>query len=136
MENENKTANPAVPIPEKPGYEQCNHCNGFGSSFKDPVDVNTCTKCGGSGVTPIRQDTSKRMVVITECNHITAIYTTEDIEVLVYNYDPRDDDPLLIGRFDSATQPKTVANIFDQYGDCLGATPFNRNDPRYVEGDE
>jgi len=32
------------------GFEECNHCNGYGSSLKDPVGVNTCTKCGGSGL--------------------------------------------------------------------------------------
>lgn len=29
---------------------ECPHCNGYGSSFKDPEDQNTCRFCGGSGV--------------------------------------------------------------------------------------
>lgn len=37
--------------PEKYGYEECSHCNGYGSSLKDPADVNKCSKCGGSGLT-------------------------------------------------------------------------------------
>jgi DnaJ-class molecular chaperone len=36
--------------PEKYGYEMCPHCNGYGSSLKDPVGVNSCTKCGGVGL--------------------------------------------------------------------------------------
>jgi DnaJ-class molecular chaperone len=36
--------------PEKYGFMQCKHCNGYGSSLKDPEGVNTCTKCGGSGL--------------------------------------------------------------------------------------
>lgn len=32
------------------GFEECNHCNGYGSSLKDPEGVNICTKCGGSGL--------------------------------------------------------------------------------------
>ena len=36
--------------PEKYGYEECSWCNGYGTSFKDPEGVNTCTKCGGSGL--------------------------------------------------------------------------------------
>lgn len=36
--------------PEKYGYEVCNHCNGYGSSLKDPIGVNKCTICGGSGL--------------------------------------------------------------------------------------
>jgi len=31
---------------------QCPHCNGYGSSFKDPKDVNKCTLCGGGGLVP------------------------------------------------------------------------------------
>jgi len=34
--------------PEKYGYEQCSHCNGYGSSLKEQAD--TCTVCGGSGL--------------------------------------------------------------------------------------
>lgn len=29
---------------------QCTHCNGYGSSMKDPEGVDTCTKCHGSGI--------------------------------------------------------------------------------------
>jgi DnaJ-class molecular chaperone len=36
--------------PERYGYEQCPHCNGHGSSLRDPEGVNTCTRCGGSGL--------------------------------------------------------------------------------------
>jgi DnaJ-class molecular chaperone len=32
------------------GYEQCPHCNGYGSSLKDPVGVNQCTRCNGIGL--------------------------------------------------------------------------------------
>jgi len=35
--------------PEKYGYELCDHCNGYGSSLKDPDGVDRCTKCGGKG---------------------------------------------------------------------------------------
>jgi DnaJ-class molecular chaperone len=34
--------------PEKYGYEQCPHCNGYGSSLKE--DQNTCSRCFGSGL--------------------------------------------------------------------------------------
>ena len=34
--------------PEKHGYEQCKHCNGYGSSLKE--DSASCTRCGGSGL--------------------------------------------------------------------------------------
>jgi len=27
----------------------CDHCNGYGSSLKDPEGVDACTKCHGSG---------------------------------------------------------------------------------------
>lgn len=30
--------------------DYCDHCNGFGSSLKDPVGVDRCTKCGGTGL--------------------------------------------------------------------------------------
>jgi len=36
--------------PEKYGYKICDHCNGYGSSLKDPVGQNTCSKCGGTGL--------------------------------------------------------------------------------------
>lgn len=32
-----------------PDLVWCPHCNGYGSSFKDPENVNTCSICGGSG---------------------------------------------------------------------------------------
>jgi hypothetical protein len=41
--------------PEEQGMEECPHCNGHGSSFKDPIGVNDCTRCkpyGGHGVVP------------------------------------------------------------------------------------
>lgn len=46
---------PDIPVeamfdPGKYGYKECAHCNGHGSSFKDPVGVDTCTRCGGSGL--------------------------------------------------------------------------------------
>jgi DnaJ-class molecular chaperone len=34
--------------PEKYGYTQCPHCNGYGSSLKESAP--TCTLCGGSGL--------------------------------------------------------------------------------------
>lgn len=40
----------AMMNPEKHGYKQCDHCNGYGSSLKDPIGVDRCTKCGGSGL--------------------------------------------------------------------------------------
>jgi DnaJ-class molecular chaperone len=30
--------------------KMCKHCNGYGSSMKDPTGVDVCTKCGGTGV--------------------------------------------------------------------------------------
>jgi DnaJ-class molecular chaperone len=36
--------------PQKYGYIECPHCNGYGSSLKDPDGVDTCTKCNGWGV--------------------------------------------------------------------------------------
>lgn len=36
--------------PDKYGYQQCSHCNGYGSSLKEAA-VN-CTACGGSGLVP------------------------------------------------------------------------------------
>lgn len=35
---------------EKYGYKQCPHCNGYGSSLKDPDGVDTCTVCHGPGL--------------------------------------------------------------------------------------
>lgn len=34
--------------PAKYGYEECSHCNGYGSSLKETAD--RCTKCGGTGL--------------------------------------------------------------------------------------
>jgi len=36
--------------PEAHGYEYCDHCNGYGSSLKDPDGVDRCTKCRGVGL--------------------------------------------------------------------------------------
>ncbi len=36
--------------PQKYGYTQCPHCNGYGSSLKDPEGVDTCTMCHGWGL--------------------------------------------------------------------------------------
>lgn len=30
--------------------DYCDWCNGFGSSLKDPIGVDTCTRCGGTGI--------------------------------------------------------------------------------------
>lgn len=38
----------ALEGPEKFGFRQCPHCNGYGSSLKEEAD--RCTMCGGSGV--------------------------------------------------------------------------------------
>jgi hypothetical protein len=35
-------------VPE--GKDVCAHCTGFGSSLQDPIGVDTCTVCGGSGL--------------------------------------------------------------------------------------
>jgi DnaJ-class molecular chaperone len=32
------------------GKKECPHCNGYGSSLKDPEGVDRCTQCGGSGL--------------------------------------------------------------------------------------
>jgi len=42
-----------------PGYEYCDHCNGYGSSLKDPIDINVCTKCGGSGLQKKKEKETK-----------------------------------------------------------------------------
>lgn len=34
--------------PEKYGYKECLHCNGYGSSLKEEVEI--CSECDGSGV--------------------------------------------------------------------------------------
>jgi len=45
----------AILNPQKYGYEECPHCHGYGSSLKDPEGVNTCTRCGGSGLVKSRK---------------------------------------------------------------------------------
>ena len=45
--------------PEKYGYKVCNHCNGYGSSLKDPSGIDTCTKCGGNGVLKLKNKNNK-----------------------------------------------------------------------------
>lgn len=42
--------------PGKYGLKECPHCNGYGSSLKDPEGVNVCTQCGGIGL--IRKETA------------------------------------------------------------------------------
>ena len=42
--------------PEKYGYEQCTHCNGYGSSLKDPDGVDRCSRCGGLGLLKMEKD--------------------------------------------------------------------------------
>ena len=58
--------------PEKYGLEMCSHCNGYGSSLKDPIGVNTCTKCGGSGLQPKYEehDVVSLMVNVQREGHI------------------------------------------------------------------
>lgn len=34
--------------PQKHGYQECPHCNGYGSSLRE--DGPTCSRCGGSGL--------------------------------------------------------------------------------------
>lgn len=36
--------------PTQYGYKPCEHCNGYGSSLKDPEGVNVCSRCGGTGL--------------------------------------------------------------------------------------
>lgn len=45
--------------PEKYGLVECPHCHGYGSSLKDPEGVNTCTRCGGSGLVKKPEDTGR-----------------------------------------------------------------------------
>jgi len=40
----------ALFAPEKYGCVQCSHCNGYGSSFKDPEGVRQCPVCHGIGL--------------------------------------------------------------------------------------
>jgi len=44
--------------PDKYGYKECSHCNGYGSSMKDPIGTDTCTVCGGSGLVKKEEETS------------------------------------------------------------------------------
>jgi DnaJ-class molecular chaperone len=44
--------------PEKYGYKQCPHCNGYGSSLKDPEGVDTCTVCHGWGL--VKEDDKEK----------------------------------------------------------------------------
>ena len=46
--------------PEKYGYQVCPHCNGYGSSLKDPQGVNRCSLCGGLGLVKIEKDKQQR----------------------------------------------------------------------------
>jgi DnaJ-class molecular chaperone len=39
-----------------PEAQECPHCNGYGSSLKDPEGVDRCTQCGGSGLIPIPKE--------------------------------------------------------------------------------
>ena len=34
--------------PDKYRYKQCQYCNFYGSSLKDPEGIDTCTVCHGS----------------------------------------------------------------------------------------
>jgi DnaJ-class molecular chaperone len=46
--------------PAAHGLQMCSHCNGYGSSLKDPIGVDTCTQCGGSGLIPIPKESGDR----------------------------------------------------------------------------
>ena len=46
--------------PEKYGYIECEHCNGYGSSLQDPPGVDRCTVCGGSGLVKGEKDEAVR----------------------------------------------------------------------------
>lgn len=39
--------------PQAFGMKECPHCNGYGSSLKDPPGVDRCTECHGQGLVPI-----------------------------------------------------------------------------------
>lgn len=45
--------------PAAHGLQECTHCNGYGSSLKDPEGVDRCTQCGGSGLVPIPKESGK-----------------------------------------------------------------------------
>lgn len=36
--------------PSRHGYVVCTHCNGYGSSLKDPEPIWRCSVCGGLGL--------------------------------------------------------------------------------------
>jgi len=40
--------------PEKFGFTQCSHCNGYGSSLKE--DSERCTQCEGLGLVPMKKE--------------------------------------------------------------------------------
>lgn len=42
--------------PQKHGYIECPHCNGYGSALKDPDGVDTCTMCDGWGLVKGEKD--------------------------------------------------------------------------------
>ena len=65
--------------PQKYGYKECGHCNGYGSSFKDPEGVNQCTKCGGSGLTMMTIDET----IIVSDQEICPEGTCHDITVVL-----------------------------------------------------
>lgn len=39
--------------PAEHGMAICTHCNGYGSSLKDPEGVDRCTVCEGTGLVPL-----------------------------------------------------------------------------------
>ena len=41
--------------PEAHGLQECPHCSGYGSSLKDPIGVDRCTQCDGTGLVPKEQ---------------------------------------------------------------------------------
>jgi DnaJ-class molecular chaperone len=41
------------------GYEQCSHCNGYGSSLKE--SAGRCTVCGGSGMVKKGKEKDERL---------------------------------------------------------------------------
>jgi DnaJ-class molecular chaperone len=59
---------------------ECTHCNGYGSSFKDPVGVNRCSSCSGSGVMP----KADRPYVCEDCGG-----TYAKNEIRNYKYEPK-----------------------------------------------
>lgn len=45
--------------PSEYGYEVCAHCTGYGSSLQDPIGVDRCTVCGGSGLVKSEKEENK-----------------------------------------------------------------------------